>query len=71
MPKRPYGIKGMCWCCGHGSFALRVIEMIGWLCPECYDGHKNGQCSRDHRNINLRSTPNTAREPERRRGLTS
>lgn len=49
MPKRGDGIKGLCWCCGDGSFALRVIEMIGWLCPKCYSDHKAGLCRHDHK----------------------
>jgi len=47
MGRQAAGIKGMCWCCGFGSFALRVIEGIGWLCPECFDDHKNECCSHE------------------------
>lgn len=47
--KQKTSIKGMCWCCGEGSFALRVIETVGWLCPECYADHKAGKCKQQTR----------------------
>lgn len=49
MARATTSFKGMCWCCGLGSFALRVIEGIGWLCPTCFDDHKAGQCRHDHK----------------------